>query len=60
MFLDIESYADGDDVDDQAEASTGVTRDYYCSECRETLQLSSIGILKHKRMHAQHARLSNQ
>ena len=44
-------YIGGED-ESTAGVSTGVTREYFCPECGETRQLTSIGILKHKRMHA--------
>lgn len=45
--------SDAEDSEEPADNAAVVKRDYHCSECGETKQLSSIGILKHKRMHAQ-------
>ena len=50
-----------DDGEQSGESSSaGVTRDYHCPVCRETKKLTSIGILKHKRMHAQQQQRTEQ
>lgn len=36
----------------EAESDDSKLREYHCSTCDKVLHLSSIGILKHKRMHA--------
>ena len=36
----------------EAESDDSKLREYHCSTCNKVLHLSSISILKHKRMHA--------
>lgn len=52
--------ATDDGEQSEESSSAGVTRDYHCPVCRETKKLTSIGILKHKRMHAQQQQRTEQ
>ena len=51
VFLSLYTPDEGEELEEAASAV--LTRDYHCPVCGDTKKLSSIGILKHKRIHAQ-------